>query len=54
MKGWNQHCRIILLKNEGLEPTISNDRLKTMAGTEIVDSSTPFPIFGAQLCTDGT
>ncbi len=28
MKGWNRHCRMIGKKNEGLEPTLSNDRLK--------------------------
>ncbi len=28
MKGWNQHCRMIGKKNEGVEPTLSNDRLK--------------------------
>ncbi len=28
MKGWNQHCQMIIKKNEGLEPKLSNDQLK--------------------------
>jgi hypothetical protein len=39
------------LKNEGLEPTLLNDRFKKIkAGTDIVDSSSNFPMIGAQLC----
>ncbi len=26
MSGWNRHCRMIGLKKDGLEPTLSNDR----------------------------
>jgi hypothetical protein len=53
------------LRNEGLDPTLSNDRLKMRgwkrycrvigykmrSGTDIVDLSNHFPMIGAQLCT---
>jgi hypothetical protein len=37
------------LKNEGLEPMLSNEQLKIRAGTDIVESSSYFPMNGAQL-----
>ncbi len=42
MGGWNWHCRMIGLQNDGLEPMLR-------AGTDIVDSSSHFPMIGAQL-----
>ncbi len=36
-------------KNEGLEPTLLNERLKIRAGTDIVESSSYFPMVNAKL-----
>jgi hypothetical protein len=38
------------LKNDGLESILSNDRLKIREGTDIVDSSSNFPMISVQLC----
>ncbi len=38
------------LKNEGLEPTLSNGQFKKVDRTDVVDTSSHFPMIGAQLC----
>jgi hypothetical protein len=49
MKGWNQHCRMIGFKKMGWNQRCQKISKKIRAGAGIVDSSSHFPMIGAQL-----
>ncbi len=54
MKGWNRHCRMIGLKMMGWNRRFRMIGKKMRAGSDIVDSSSHFPMICAQLCLQFT
>jgi hypothetical protein len=49
MKGWSRHCRVIGKKMKGWNRRCGMIGKKIRAGSDIVNSSSHFPMIGAQL-----